>query len=79
LPFLFKRQVAAALPTTSYGYTPPPEATAHGWERPGDDCGRGGGHEAVPRIRADMVALASAARNVMAYNTQRRINEVLGS
>ena len=26
------------LPTTSYGYEPPPEATAHGWHCP--ECGR---------------------------------------
>jgi hypothetical protein len=47
MSFLFKRQAAVALPTTSYGYTPPPEATAHGWRCPGDDCCKGG--DGAPR------------------------------
>lgn len=29
------------LPTTSYGYTPPPEATAQGWQCNNEDCGTG--------------------------------------
>jgi len=33
---LFKSR---ALPATSYGYLPPPAATAHGWECSSDDCG----------------------------------------
>ena len=27
------------LPLTTYGYQPPPEATAHGWSCPSEDCG----------------------------------------
>lgn len=30
------------LPRTSYGYLPPPEATACGWRCPGDECGHTG-------------------------------------
>lgn len=36
-----------SLPRTSYGYQPPPEATASGWKCPGPECGDG--DEATPR------------------------------
>ena len=36
------------LPATSYGYEPPPGATAHGWACPSADCGRSD-HEPVRR------------------------------
>jgi hypothetical protein len=42
---IFRRN--ASLPTTSYGYAPPPEATANGWLCPSEECGAGG--DAAPR------------------------------
>ncbi|MGY1802960.1 hypothetical protein ACI78T_06740 [Blastococcus sp. SYSU D00922] len=42
------RSTSTSLPRTSYGYLPPPGATAHGWICPDQDCGIGE-HEPVRR------------------------------
>jgi hypothetical protein len=48
MPLFGKSLAYGPLSATSYGYVPPPEATAHGWSCSGDDC-RTGEWEPVPR------------------------------